>query len=268
MRAVQITHAGAAKILVAVIALCFALSAVPSSAQEAIEADVSTRRVAVTSGFTGTEIVVFGAIVNAKAGGSPAYDVIVVVDGTDAPLVTRKKSRIAGIWINTDVVQFERLPSYYTITSTRPISAIAPRAVMQNESIGFDHIPMVPAGGKVSKDEAEVDQFRKAVIRLKKKQKLFVEEAGGVSFIGRNLFRSSVKIPANVPVGPLKVNVYLFRDGKLLAKHQSDVSLRREGLERFLHSFAFDYPFYYGLIAVLIAVASGLLASATLQRKR
>ena len=38
-----------------------------------------------------------------------------------------------------------------------------------------------------------------------------------MSFIGRSLFRASVDLPVNVPIGRYTTNVYLFRDGKLLS---------------------------------------------------
>ena len=58
-----------------------------------IEVDVSTRSVAVTSAFTGTEIVVFGAVAGRKAGEleERPVDIVVIVEGTFEPLVVRRK---------------------------------------------------------------------------------------------------------------------------------------------------------------------------------
>ncbi len=237
-------------------------------AQESIEADVSTRRVAVTSGFTGSEIIVFGSVVNGQQNVTPGYDVVVIVDGTASPLIARRKSNVAGLWINTKSVSFKRLPSYYAITSTRPIADIAPRAVLQDEGIGFAHVGMVPMpieGQKIS--GKEFDAFKSAVVRIKKRDNLYQQADTGVTFIGQNLFRTSITLPANVPVGQLTARVYLFREGKLLARHESSVSLQREGLEQFLYIFAYSYPTYYGLFAVLLAVAAGLAASAVFPKR-
>jgi hypothetical protein len=44
------------------------------------------------------------------------------------------------------------------------------------------------------------------------------------------------------------------------------LTLEREGLERYLYSFAHRLPTLYGMVTVMIAVGSGLLAS-TLFRK-
>jgi hypothetical protein len=52
----------------------------------------------------------------------------------------------------------------------------------------------------------------------------------------------------------------------VISAHIARVTLERTGLERLLHSFAFRYPFAYGIFAVLLAVLSGLLASAYFRR--
>ena len=45
------------------------------------------------------------------------------------------------------------------------------------------------------------------------------------------------------------------------------MNLERAGIERFAHSFAYDYPLLYGLVAVALAVGAGLLTSAVLGKK-
>ena len=89
---------------------------------EAVQADVSTRSVGITSNFTGTEIILFGAISNARDAATDAdqYNVVVVLEGVGSQLVSRRKSNFAGIWLNTTAVKFDSVPSYYAIASTPP----------------------------------------------------------------------------------------------------------------------------------------------------
>lgn len=242
-------------------------------AVERVEADVSTRRVEVTTGFTGHEILVFGAIDNSQqpedTAGNYYYDVVVVVEGTPYAVVVRRKSDIAGVWINTSSVLFASVPSYYAIASTRSLDQIAGPAVLERNSIGFAHIQMTPAVGvKWNLSDYELAGFRAAVIRLKQKEHLYVVEAKeGVTFTGRSLFRSTIALPGNVPVGPLVARTYLFRDGEVLSAHIARVTLERKGIERVLHDFAFRYPFTYGIIAVMLAVLAGLSGSMFFRRE-
>ncbi len=235
---------------------------------EAVEADVSTRSVAVTSSFTGTEIIVFGSVEHSRqpTAESGYYDIAIIVDGTPTPMIARRKSNVAGIWINAESLRFETVPSYYAIASTRPLEEIADPQVLDKNRIGFDSIHMKVAAEQPQLPPADLADFRSAVIRLKQKEQLYKKSDYGVAFIGRSLFRSAIALPANVPVGPLVTHTYLFKDGKLLSRSTKRVSLQREGLERFLHNFAFDYPLLYGIFAVLAAVGAGLLASTLFKR--
>jgi len=236
---------------------------------ETVEADVSTRSIAITSGFSGTNIVIFGAVNNTRQTSpeSGLYDVVVVIKGKSVPVVTRKKSNVFGLWINTRSVQFANVPSYYTISSTRPLDEIADEDLLEKHRIGFEHLVMSAIDPSEETSNQDLTSFENAIIRLKKNAKLFQKQDYGVAFIGKSLFRSSFNLPPNIPVGPLAASVYLFRDGQLLARFNSTVTLKREGLQLFLYDLAFNHSLLYGLIAVILAVLAGLSASAVFGRK-
>jgi uncharacterized protein (TIGR02186 family) len=237
--------------------------------RETVQADVSTRSVAVTSSFTGIEIVVFGAVDNSRQASAESglYDVVIVLEGTPTRLVARRKSNVAGIWINLQSITFASVPSYYAIVSTRPLNEIADPLQLRENDIGLEQVRMTPIKGWESGiTTADLQDFKSAVIRLKQKDGLYLQEEYGVVFIGRSLFRASIDLPGNVPVGPLDARVYLFREGKLLSTYTARVRLEREGLERVLHDFAFSHPLFYGLVTVMISVTAGLLASALFGR--
>lgn len=237
--------------------------------RETVQADVSSRSVAITSSFTGTEIVVFGAVDNSRqaTAESGLYDIVIVLEGTPTRLVARRKSNVAGIWINTDSITFQSVPSYYAIVSTRPLDEVANPQVLRENDIGFEQVRMTPIQGwETGVTTAELQEFAEAVVRLKQRDGLYVQEEYGVVFIGRSLFRASVNLPANVPVGPLNVRVHLIRDGNILSTYTARVGLERQGLELLLHSFAFNRPFLYGVFTVMIAIGAGLLASAAFRR--
>lgn len=232
--------------------------------RETVEADVSTRSVAITSSFTGTEILIFGTVENSKQPSPEAgtYDVVVVVEGTPAPVTVRKKNRVGGMWVNSEDMRFASFPSYYAIASTRPIDEIAEHKTLDDNEIGFGHVRMTPAGRYLATPEGQsIDDFRAAVIRLKQRDRLYVINEYGVTFIGRSLFRSTISLPPNVPIGPLIARVYLIQDGKLLSQYTSRVMLERTGVERFLHDIAYANPLVYGLSTISLAVIFGMAAA-------
>jgi uncharacterized protein (TIGR02186 family) len=236
-----------------------------------VEADVSTRSVAITSAYAGIEIVVFGSVDHSRqpTAESGYYDVVVVLEGAPSSVVVRHKRNIGGVWLNTSSLRFDDLPSYNAILSTRPLEEIADAKELAGLGIGLDHVRAEP----VAKDAARLPapalaDYRAALFRQKHKQGLYVRQDYAVVFIGRSLFRAAVELPADVPVGPMNARVYLFHDGEMLAQYTAHVSIDRQGLERLLYSFAFDYPFFYGLAAVAIAVAAGLAAQTAFARLR
>jgi uncharacterized protein (TIGR02186 family) len=235
-----------------------------TDAKEAIQADVSMRSVAVTSSFNGTEVVIFGAVDNSRQSSAEAglYDVVIVVEGTPTKLAVRRKANLAGIWINQQAITYESVPSYYAIISTRPLDELGDPIMLRENDIGFDYVRMNPIRGwETGLTSADLSDFRSSVIRVKQKDGLYVEKRGGVIFIGRSLFRATIDLPANVPVGALEARVYLLQNGQILSKYTTRMKLEREGLEQVLHSFAFDHPFFFGLFTVATAIGAGLLAS-------
>lgn len=240
----------------------------PAGPAEIIEADVSTHTVAVTSAFAGTEIVVFGSVVRSRqeSAQSGYYDVVVVAEGRGAPAVVRSKDRVGGLWINTASVRFEGLPLYSATASTRPVEEIAEPAALVANGIGFPRARMIPGRGSGAMTPAEIDDYKTAFLRLKQKDGLYVRSDFGVIFIGRSLFRASLKLPANIPLGALSARVFLFHEGQLLSIHTASVVLRRTGLERLIYDFAFDHPISYGILSVILAVIAGLAASIVFRR--
>lgn len=231
--------------------------------RETVQADVSTRNVPVTSNFSGTEIVVFGAVDHSRQSSAEAglYDVVIVVVGTPTRLTVRKKGKMAGIWLNTDAITFDSVPSYYAIASTRPIDEIASPEVLKSTGIGFDYVPMELAKSSEGRSAPDIRAFRQAIVTLKAKDRLYATNEYAVAFIGRSLFRASIDVPANVVVGPFETRVFLFRNGELLSQYKTSLELQRQGFEEAMYGLAFRRPLIYGIAMIAIAMSAGLLAA-------
>lgn len=242
----------------------------PAPAEETIQADVSARTVEVTSSFTGTEIVVFGAVDNSRQRSAQAgyYDLVIVIEGAPSRIVARRKDRVGGIWFNRQSVVFDGVPGFYAIASTRPVDEIMSADLLRELDIGYTNLRMVPRQSDASwLTAAELGRFREAIVRIKSKDKLFVSEDYGAGFIGRSLFRASLRLPANAPVGPFDTRVYLFQDQRLISQYNVRLLLERAGIERFLYTFAVRQPLGYGIATVALACVMGLFASALFRKQ-
>jgi uncharacterized protein (TIGR02186 family) len=244
-----------------------AAQAIAAEAQrpEQVQSDISTREISIQSNFTGIDIVLFGSIDFSRAP-SPdegPYDVVMTIRGPNRPIVVRKKERIAGVWMNGPSKTFPTVPGFYAVLASRPLRAIAPKDTLQKLGIGFSSLDF----GKIKGEATGDDGFRANLVRLQQEHALFQESDDAVRFLGRSLFRGSIQLPVNVPIGRYTTQVFLFRDGKLLSQSQSSLQVHKVGFERVVYMLAFRYPFAYGLLAVLMAVTAGLLAYAVFRRR-
>lgn len=247
------------------LALCLSVIPLAVAAQESVETDVSAREIAIESNFTGVRIVVFGSISNSRqtTPESGIYDLAVVIRGPEEPLISRRKERVMGIWINTSARAYQNVPGFYAVLSTRPLDEIADRKTLNKYGIGFRSLVLERRG-----PDAPPDPYRDAIIRIKESKGLYRKSDFGVAFIGKSLFRATVDLPADVPVGEYWADVFVFREGQLLSHSSSRLNIQKQGFERLMYTMAFDYPLLYGIAAVIVAILAGLLASALFRRER
>lgn len=233
-------------------------AAPPARAQEVpLVADLSNHLVAITSRFTGTDVLLFGAT-------DGPGDVAVVVRGPAKDEVVRRKARFGPIWLNADAVTFAGVPSYYRVVSSRPIEDFAPPFLRTRHQIGVDNIRMLTPDEDVPLDE--VAAFRRALVRLKTAENLYDQGLGEVNMMSNRLFRATLHFPSNVPVGTYLVEVYLFRDGQVAAAEIVPLNISKIGVGADIYDAAHTLAPLYGLLTVLLAAGAGWAASAVFRR--
>lgn len=219
-------------------------------------ADLSSHLIAITTGFTGTEVVLFGTT-------DGAGDVAIVVTGPRGPAVVRRKDRVAGIWINTESVRFEQVPSFYTVATSRPLDQIVGRPVLERQQIGLPQLQLAPSEQLAPE---ELAAFRAALIRNKQRAGLYGIAMGQVAFLGERLFRTNIYFPANVPTGLYNVEALLIRDGEVVSAQTTPLVVSKIGFSAEVYDFARQRPVTYGVVAVVGAVAAGWAAGAAFRR--
>lgn len=248
---------------------------------EQLVTDLSDHQIAVRSNFTGAEILLFGVVEPSPAGHAAALgedsagqrDIIVVITGPELPITVRRKKRIGGVWLNYQSMSFAAAPGYYAVASTRPLDAIAGEETREIEQIGAEHLNFGAlqahdlTGQDIDIGPAVRDTFAAALIRNKEEQGLYRYDPGGVTFLGASLFRVTLDIPANVPVGLYAAKVYLMRGGAIVDVLSSPIYIEKSGMERAIFRLAVTQPLLYGLIAVALAALAGWLASAAFRAR-
>jgi uncharacterized protein (TIGR02186 family) len=230
----------------------------PAFAEDLVSG-ISQDVVQITSNYTGTDIVVFGAIERAQ--NPQGRDIVVVVRGPDEPMTVRRRDRVAGVWVNRDAAKFQGMPAYYYLASTEPVSRIAPREALDRYAIGLQALRPSAIGS-----HHDPEPFRQAAIRYHQRVGLYAESPGSIDFLSETLFRTRVPVPAGVTRGQYNVEVYLFRDGEVVSAQSTPLFVDATGLERRLFNTAHDAPLSYGLACVFMAILLGWISSVLFRR--
>ncbi len=235
---------------------------------ERLIVSVSNHRVTVTSSYAGEELVLFGSV--ERDSNAPAmhdnYDLVVTVSGPRATMVTRRKERRFGIWVNADSRQFLDVPSYLAISSNRPIDRIAPPDVRRRQQLGLDNVLLTQRVGTDYADVVASDPFRSAFVRLRADRGLYREATSAVTFLTPTLFRTGIPLPAEVPIGTYTVDIQLFTNGAPVTRTQTAFEVVKVGFEQFVANTARHHGLAYGLATAMMALMTGWMASIVFRR--
>ncbi len=230
--------------------------------------DLSENMVSIQSDFSGTNILLFGAISNEhKAEENPhthdnPHEIAVIIRGPSGPIVVRQKEHIAGIWANRGRVIFEDAPSFYALSSSVPLSEIADQQALLDYGLGAKYLAL----NAIADKGADITAYRLGWQRNKEQAGLYDYSERGVRIINNRLFRAEAALPSGVPVGSYQVEFLLFSDGKVIDRELSRIEVGIFGFGQLLHRWAYERSFLYGLAGVFLALVLGWAVSAAFIR--
>ncbi|GBD44459.1 hypothetical protein HRbin40_01948 [bacterium HR40] len=233
----------------------------PRSLQaQPIIADLSDHLIAITTAFTGTDVLLFGAMER------PGGDIVVMVSGPGEEVRVRRRSRVLLFWLNTDELVFRDVPGFYAVAASRPLAEIASEEVLARHHLGASRLPLEPVN-PAGYEALEIGRFRRALVRNKVREGLWVEKPGTVTVLADRLFRTRLSFPANVPPGSYFVQTLYFRDGRLEHAQSNVLVISKVGLEADLYDLSKRRPGLYGVGAILLAVGAGWIANVVFARR-
>ncbi|PTX57140.1 uncharacterized protein (TIGR02186 family) [Litoreibacter ponti] len=238
--------------------LLLVLLALPAAAEEVV-AGLSRDEVAITANFDGSDILIYGAVKRDAPISDGDMDVIITISGPAEPVSVRRKDRRLGIWVNTDVVEVDRAPSFYAVASSGVLSDVLSNTEDLRNRISIPRaIRSVGAPASV----ANAATFTEALIRIRTKDDLYQRRDETVKVYDDTLFSTTVDLPANLVEGPYATRIFLVRGGSVVDRFDTVINVNKVGLERWIYDLAHDRPLIYGLLSLFIAIAAGWLASA------
>ena len=229
-----------------------------SAIAESVVVGMDKEKVAITATFDGSQILLFGAVKRDKPAPSGNIQVIVTIAGPSEPISVHKKSKVFGIWMNTDTVEVDTAPSFYAVATSSDLSS----TINDTEDLRYKvSIPRAIQSAGAPMDVLDAAPFSDAVIRIRSNQGLYQLHENKVDIDEQTLFRTSIDMPADISDGDYTARILLTRNGNVIDEFTTIIDVRKVGLERFLFNMSRENPLSYGLMSIAIAIFAGWAAS-------
>jgi uncharacterized protein (TIGR02186 family) len=247
-------------------ALLLLLCATLPAAAERLVSKVSRDEVAITSSYTGETLTLFGSI-EPEAGSTAKYvegpfHIIITVTGPTTDRVTREKTNVFGVWLNTAQAEFEHFPTLYQVLSDAKLSDITDPVTLAKYRISL--ISQAYATSKAG--WWNTIEFSQETVRLMEKNGRMKLNEQGVLFLSDTFYSAQAVVPADAVPGLYIAHTYLFKNGQLIAEKSDGFTVRKIGFERFLGQAAHQQPLLYGLVCVMLALFTGWLGGVVFKR--
>ena len=229
-----------------------------SAIAESVVVGMDKEKVAITATFDGSQILLFGAVKRDKPAPSGNIQVIVTIAGPSEPISVHRKSKVFGIWMNTDTVDVDAAPSFYAVATSSDLSS----TINDAEDLRYKvSLPRAIQSVGAPMDVLDAAPFSDAVIRIRSNQGLYQLHENKVDIDEQTLFRTSIDMPADISDGDYTARILLTRNGNVIDEFTTIIDVRKVGLERFLFNMSRENPLSYGLMSIAIAIFAGWAAS-------
>ena len=218
--------------------------------------EVSPSLIEVRQGFTGANLLLYGAVI-APGAERPEYDIVVVLKGPSEAIRLREKERIAGIWMNAGSSDFRSAPSFFAVASSKPIEELVDERTGAIFELGTRFIQLSPVGEIEPTEQA---RFAEGLVEMRQREGLYIEDPDGVRISEGVLYQARINLPSNVQTGPYTAETFAIANGRVVASATAKIEVVKVGLEGRVVLEANRNAFLYGLFAIVLSVSMGLMA--------
>lgn len=229
-----------------------------TSMAEDVVLGLSKDVVQISTNFDGSDILIFGAVKRETPISDDPLHVIVAVAGPREPLTVWRKARRFGIWVNAEAVEVDAAPSFYAIATTAPWEKVISDTEDLRHKIS---IPRAIRSVGAPMNVPDAQSFSTAVIRVRTREGAYQLLENTVTLREETLFNTAISMPANLTEGTYPTRIFLTRGGRVVSWYETEIEVRKVGLERWLYGLSRQQPLVYGLMSLFIAIAAGWGAS-------
>ncbi|MDT0574634.1 TIGR02186 family protein [Croceicoccus sp. F390] len=233
------------------------LSVAAAAREPILVPEISQHEVVVRQGFTGADLLLYGAILEpdgTRVGTGRAYDIVVVLKGPLEAITLREKRKKLGMWVNAESTSFRSAPAFYALASSRPVSQIVDAKTAAIYELGLEWLQLSPIGAI---DPQQQDQFATGLVEKRVASGLYRQDESAVTISEGVLYQARIALPSSVTTGNYTAETFAIDDGRVVASATSEVEVVKRGFERAVELFSIQQAFWYGLAAVALSVFMG-----------
>ena len=219
--------------------------------------DLSEKEIKIQTDFNGKEIIIFGIF-------QPGENTILSITGPKKDTKVLKKEKILGFWFNSKKMIYKKIPSLFFIASSSPIKEILNYESIIKEKLYFDELLINTITQRNFTEQKNLDEWDNNLIKIKIEDNLYKEYK--FNNIDDKLFQTRVFFPANSIPGKYKVTIYQVKDKIIVSKKNRIINIKKTGIGEKIYKFANQQSAAYGLLSIIFAVISGLIAATLFRR--
>jgi uncharacterized protein (TIGR02186 family) len=233
-------------------------AAVSPEAQKKVVTAASKNLIEIGLSYRGDRIYFFG--VNPV----PGADVVIrLTAAKEADVKLSVKGKVGPFWMTVKQYEVSGAPFIYKIHCSKPLDQIISPETAQELELGYAAVKkkmkMHLARGVAAPEDANL--VFKGLVKIKEEANLYniVQDPKRLEMAEGKLFKHYFRFPPAATEGRYLVESFCFQKGQLVGYGKDVIEIKKVGLENWLTSTSQNQPIFFGIMAVLIAAAAGLL---------
>jgi len=241
------------KIIVSLVFLAAGLALTGSGcfAADGLQMQLAEDTINITTFYNGTTLDVSGT--------APATaDVVLEVSGPKKDVHLKLKGKVLGfLWMNKTDVSLENAPADYMLYTPENTGQ---DLLSLKTGIGY---PALVKNIMVNPETEDKAFIFGEYVKLMEKSGVYAVNNGAVSYgpvqDGMKSFSATLIIPSKMSAGAYQVKAFAIQDDMVTDQIQSDLTVQLQGLPALISSLAYNHSLMFGIMAVVIAIAVGLI---------
>ncbi len=232
--------------------------AITPEGQEKVVTAASKNLIEIGLSYKGDEIHFFGV--------SPVRDCDLIIRLTaekSEEIKLSVKGQVGPFWMSVKQYDVTDAPFMYKLHCTKPVEQIVSPETARDLELGYTAVQkkmkLHLSRGEAAPDDA--DKVFKGFVKIKEEANLYniVSDPKRLEITEGRLFKHYFRFPPAATEGRYVVESFAFVQGQLVGYGKDVIEIKKVGLESWMTSVSQNHPVFFGILAVFIAVAVGLL---------